>query len=142
MAVGGTRILSGCGGSSVAVASGPSSERTGSKPATMGSSSVLQPPLVAGPVSEVVPEVVEPGITGWLCEPSHLRSLVEGLAQVATATLDELRALGAAAARRVGKAHDREVSLARTADLIRELTRGSGQGATDVASRLGIAAPA
>jgi glycosyltransferase involved in cell wall biosynthesis len=71
-----------------------------------------------------IPEVVDDGITGWLCEPNDLGSLIAGLERVAVATPGELRTLGDRAAQRVRAAHNRSDALARTTDLLRHVARG------------------
>ena len=81
-------------------------------------------PVLASRVGDLA-ELVEPGVTGWLCEPRDLGSLIAGLEQVAGASPDELRRLGAAAEGRVASTHDRDVVLARTAELIRAVDLGS-----------------
>ena len=70
------------------------------------------------------PEVVEDGVTGWLCEPNDLGSLIEGLRRVAAASVDDLRSLGEAAFHRVRISHDRETALSRLANMISQVARG------------------
>src|SRR5947209_9255131 len=72
-----------------------------------------------------IPEIVEDGETGFLCEPNDLGSLVQGLVRVATAESGTLRAMGERAARRVGRDHDRAESFQRVAELLRHVARGS-----------------
>jgi glycosyltransferase involved in cell wall biosynthesis len=72
-----------------------------------------------------IPEVVEDGITGWLCEPNDLGSLIAGLEQAVAAKPHELRALGDGAACRVNSSHDRSTALSRMTDLLRHVSRGS-----------------
>jgi glycosyltransferase involved in cell wall biosynthesis len=69
-------------------------------------------------------EVVEDGVTGWLCEPNDLGSLVAGLRRVAAASPNDLRQLGEEAFRRVQASHDRRNALSKLADLIRQVARG------------------
>jgi glycosyltransferase involved in cell wall biosynthesis len=66
-----------------------------------------------------LPRLVEPGVTGWLCDPSDVASLAAGLEAVATTPPEQLALMGAAAARTVAAAHEWTAVLARTADLLR-----------------------
>jgi glycosyltransferase involved in cell wall biosynthesis len=68
--------------------------------------------------------LVEPGVTGWLCDPADLRSLTDAMATIATAPQDRLRAMGAAAARKAAREHDRTASLERTVELLRAAANG------------------
>jgi D-inositol-3-phosphate glycosyltransferase len=72
-----------------------------------------------------LPEVVEDGVTGWLCEPNDLGSMIAGLKRVATADKATLAALGKAASLRVSRDHSRAVASARMTKLLRQLARGS-----------------
>ena len=72
-----------------------------------------------------IPEVLDDGETGFLCEPNDLSSLVHGLLRVATAESGALQAIGERAARRVGRDYDRTVSFQRLADLLSHVARGS-----------------
>ena len=72
-----------------------------------------------------VPEVVEDGSTGWLCEAGDLASLIAGLERVATAKENELRKLGTNAMSFIRAEHDRKVAHSRAAELIEALTRQS-----------------
>jgi glycosyltransferase involved in cell wall biosynthesis len=70
-----------------------------------------------------VPEVVEDGSTGWLCEAGDLTSLIAGLEHVATAKENELQKLGANAMSFIRAEHDRNVAHSHAAELIEALTR-------------------
>jgi glycosyltransferase involved in cell wall biosynthesis len=72
-----------------------------------------------------LPEVVEDGVTGWLCEPNDLRSMIASLKRVATADKAALAALGRVASLRVRRHHSRAVASARMTKLLRRLARGS-----------------
>jgi D-inositol-3-phosphate glycosyltransferase len=72
-----------------------------------------------------IPEVLEDGVTGWLCEPNDLGSLIAGLERAAAAAPEELRTLGDRASRRVRDAHDRSETLARMSDLLTHVARGT-----------------
>jgi glycosyltransferase involved in cell wall biosynthesis len=72
-----------------------------------------------------IPEVVDDGETGFLCEPNDLGSLVQGLVRVATADSGTLQAIGERAAKRVGRDHDHAESFRRLAELLRHVARGS-----------------
>ena len=71
-----------------------------------------------------LPEVVDDGETGFLCEANDLGSVVQGLVRVATAESGTLQAIGARAAKRVGRDHDHAESFQRLADLLRHVARG------------------
>lgn len=66
--------------------------------------------MVAGrPVAAVsvfgVPELVEDGVTGWLCEPGDLGALTELVRRSVTAGASQLSAMGAAGRARVEERH-------------------------------------
>lgn len=75
-------------------------------------------PVVASAVGGT-PEVVVPGVTGWLCHPGDLDALVAALADLAGRTTDELEAMGRRGRAAVAEAHDRRAVLDRTAALLR-----------------------
>ena len=71
-----------------------------------------------------LPDLLEPGVTGWLCHPCDLRELIASL-EVVVSTPPEVRvAMGEAAARRIARSYDRTRALARTAELLRDAARG------------------
>ena len=72
-----------------------------------------------------LPEIVEDGVTGWLCEPNDLGSMIASLKRVAAADKAALATLGKAASWRVRRDHSRAVASARMTKLLRKLARGS-----------------
>jgi glycosyltransferase involved in cell wall biosynthesis len=84
-------------------------------------------PVLGARVGDV-PSLVEPGVTGWLCDPADLGSLLDGVAIVAAAPQDRLRAMGAAAAEKAAREHDRTGSLERTEEMLRAAANGGVPG--------------
>jgi glycosyltransferase involved in cell wall biosynthesis len=72
-----------------------------------------------------LPRLIEPGVTGWLCDRSDLAALVASLRAVATAPPDEVRRLGEAAAEKIALSHDQAKLLDRLADLFRAVATGT-----------------
>jgi D-inositol-3-phosphate glycosyltransferase len=70
-----------------------------------------------------VSEVVQDGVTGWLCEPNDVGSMMEGLRRVARADRRELEALGERAALRIGETHLQSDALWRMTDLLRHASQ-------------------
>jgi glycosyltransferase involved in cell wall biosynthesis len=64
-----------------------------------------------------IPELIEPGVTGWLCEPSDVGSAMAGLSALAASPMGSLRAMGGAGEQRVARAHDRTQCLERTVEM-------------------------
>jgi glycosyltransferase involved in cell wall biosynthesis len=64
-----------------------------------------------------LPEIVDEGVTGWLCEGSDVMSLRTGLERVMNASPEVLATLGDRGRRRVTREHDRAVILRETAEL-------------------------
>ncbi len=80
-------------------------------------------PVLASRVAGL-PEVVEDGVTGWLCEPSDLAALIAALRRVAMADSAQLRKLGEAGMARVAQSHERSEALARMTDLLDQVACG------------------
>jgi glycosyltransferase involved in cell wall biosynthesis len=72
-----------------------------------------------------LPRLIEPGVTGWLCDRSDLAALVASLRAVATTPPDEVRRLGEAAAEKIALSHDRAKLLDRLAGLFRAVATGT-----------------
>ena len=72
-----------------------------------------------------LPHLVEPGVTGWLCDHSDLGAMIAGLEAVATASPEQLRRMGAAAEQTVARSYDRTEVLDRTTELLRSVADGA-----------------
>jgi hypothetical protein len=68
--------------------------------------------------------VVKDGVTGWLCEPGDLASLIAALKRVAMADTAELRRLGNAAMACVAQSHERSQVMSRMTDLLEQVACG------------------
>ena len=75
-----------------------------SMPRTMLESMLAGRPVAAASVFGV-PELVEDGVSGWLCEPGDLSALTELVRQAVTAGATQLSSMGAAARARVEEHH-------------------------------------
>jgi len=76
-----------------------------------------------------IPELVEPGVTGWLVAPGDPAALADALEQLLLAKDEELAALGRAGAARVAQQHDARREAARLAASFREAAAAaSGRG--------------
>jgi colanic acid/amylovoran biosynthesis glycosyltransferase len=65
-----------------------------------------------------IPELVEPGRSGWLVPAGALGPLVEAMAEALAADPAELEAMGRAGAARVAERHDAAAEARKLADLI------------------------
>jgi len=79
-------------------------------------------PVLGSRVGDI-PDLIQPGVTGWICEPSDLGALIAGLSEVALAPAATLAAMGAAAVR-AAAVHDRGLVLERSAVLMRAVAEG------------------
>jgi len=70
-----------------------------------------------------LPDLIDPGATGWLCDHSDLGSMVDGLTAVAATPRKVLDSMGAAAAREAGAYAQAEV-LRRSGELLRAVAEG------------------
>jgi D-inositol-3-phosphate glycosyltransferase len=87
-----------------------------SLPAALVEAMAFGLPVLATRVGDI-PELVEPGVTGWLCDPSDVGSAMAGLSALAAAPIGALRAMGRAGEQRVARAHDRTRCLERTVEM-------------------------
>lgn len=70
-------------------------------------------PVVA-PAHGAAPEIIEPGVTGWLFTPKDPQSLADALARALSLTQDEREKLAARASERVRKMFDKAEMCAKT----------------------------
>ncbi|RYB94284.1 glycosyltransferase family 1 protein [Nocardioides oleivorans] len=75
-----------------------------SMPRTMLEAMLAGRPVAAASVFGV-PELVEDGVSGWLCEPGDLAALTDLLRRAVTAGTTQLKSMGAAARTRVQERH-------------------------------------
>jgi D-inositol-3-phosphate glycosyltransferase len=87
-----------------------------SLPAALVEAMAFGLPVLATRVGDI-PTLIEPGVTGWLCEPSDVGSAVAGLSALAASPMGALRAMGRAGEQRVARAHDRNQCLERTVEM-------------------------
>lgn len=71
-----------------------------------------------------LPDLVEHGVTGWLCDDSNLAELIAALVEVAETPPDRMRAMGAAAQRRASLAPSHAEIHQAYAELLRTLAAG------------------
>ena len=65
-----------------------------------------------------IPELVEPGVTGWLVPAGAIDPLVEAMAEALTVEPAELEQMGRAATARVADRHDAYTEAKKLADLL------------------------
>jgi colanic acid/amylovoran biosynthesis glycosyltransferase len=73
------------------------------------------------------PELVEPGVNGWLVPAGAVEPLVDAMAEVLMADRAELEAMGRAGAARVAEQHNITIEVKRLADIIAAPVRIAGQ---------------
>jgi colanic acid/amylovoran biosynthesis glycosyltransferase len=74
-------------------------------PVVVMESLALQRPVITTQIAGI-PELVQPGICGWLVPPGSIDALTSAMRQALSAPTDELARLGAAGAARVAERHD------------------------------------
>ncbi|MCE9606894.1 MAG: glycosyltransferase family 4 protein [Planctomycetia bacterium] len=79
----------------------------------------LHRPVVSTYVAGI-PELVEPGINGWLVPAGAIEPLVEAMREVLAASVEELALMGADGARRTSERHHASTEAARLARLIEQ----------------------
>jgi D-inositol-3-phosphate glycosyltransferase len=75
-----------------------------------------------------LPELIDDGETGWLCEPGDTRALADALERVLDTDPAERRRVGAAARRLVETRHDLDTYAARVARLFDQVVAGARAG--------------
>ena len=112
-----------------------------SLPAALVEAMAFGLPVLATRVGDI-PTLIEPGVTGWLCEPSDVGSALAGLSALAASPMGALRAMGRAGEQRVARAHDRTQCLERTVEMFHAAVVGrlpgwaESGGSAPLASRL------
>lgn len=72
-----------------------------------------------------IPELVQPGISGWLTPPGSVDELVEAIRAALDMPLEDLREMGRAGAARVSERHNAEIEAAELMSLVNDsLVRG------------------
>jgi glycosyltransferase involved in cell wall biosynthesis len=66
-----------------------------------------------------IPELVEPGVSGWLVPPGSIQALVGAMREALTAPTSRLDEMGRAGAARVAQRHDARTEAAKLAELFR-----------------------
>jgi colanic acid/amylovoran biosynthesis glycosyltransferase len=82
-----------------------------------------------------IPELVEPGICGYLVPAGSVERLADGMKQVLTDPISRLREMGKAGARQVALRHDARFESAKLLDLFRAIA-GSPDATSNVACEL------
>jgi glycosyltransferase involved in cell wall biosynthesis len=82
-------------------------------------------PVIASAIS-AIPELVEPGVTGWLVPAGSVEPLVSAMRAALTATPGRLAEMGQAGAALVAQRHDAVREARRLAELIRGAVRPGG----------------
>jgi glycosyltransferase involved in cell wall biosynthesis len=93
-------------------------------PVAIADAMAMGRPAIASRVASV-PELVEAGVTGWLVEPGEVEPLADAMEAAATADVEEVERLGAAARERVAERHDQVAEAAKLAELIAQAVRAS-----------------
>jgi len=80
-------------------------------------------PVLGSGVGDI-PDLIDPGVTGWLCGPSDVAELASGLDELAAAPREALQAMGDAAIQKAAREHDRNDCMDRTVELLRGAAAG------------------
>jgi colanic acid/amylovoran biosynthesis glycosyltransferase len=76
-----------------------------------------------------IPELVEPGRSGWLVPPGSIEPLVEAMAEALTADRETLERMGRAGAARVAELHDLDAEVRKLAALFADPDAAAGRPA-------------
>jgi glycosyltransferase involved in cell wall biosynthesis len=82
-----------------------------------------------------IPELVEPGVTGWLVPASSEDALAEAMRAALEANPEQLHEMGRLGALRVAERHDARIEASRLESLIRDVVQGSNNPGTSDESR-------
>jgi glycosyltransferase involved in cell wall biosynthesis len=85
-------------------------------PVVMMEALALRRPVIATHVAGI-PELVEPGVNGWLVPAGSPEALAEAMKAALTASDEELEKMGAVGAGRVGRMHRGEIEAGKLAEL-------------------------
>jgi glycosyltransferase involved in cell wall biosynthesis len=88
-------------------------------PVVLMESMALQRPVVTTFIA-AIPELVRPGIEGWLVPTGHAQALATAMAQALNCSSEELARMGKAAASRVRERHDIRISAERMVQLFQQ----------------------
>jgi glycosyltransferase involved in cell wall biosynthesis len=88
-------------------------------PVVLMESMALQRPVVTTCIA-AIPELVRPGIEGWLVPTGHAQALANAMAEALNTSSEELARMGQAAASRARERHDIRVSASRMVKLFQQ----------------------
>lgn len=96
-------------------------------PVTIMESLALGRPVVTTAIAGI-PELVEPGVTGWLIPAGSVEHLVDAMRAALTAPPSEMDRMGSAGAARVARQHDASTEAAHLVALFEEAIRRERSG--------------
>ena len=96
-------------------------------PVTIMESLALGRPVVTTAIAGI-PELVEPGVTGWLVPAGSVEHLVDAMRAALTAPPSEMDRMGSAGAARVARQHDASTEAAHLVALFEEAIRRERSG--------------
>jgi glycosyltransferase involved in cell wall biosynthesis len=82
-----------------------------------------------------LPELIDDGVTGYLCEPRDIDELVHILKRFLDSTVEEREAIGAAGARLVHDRHDSRGYAAAYHRLVRSLIEDPSRSPSEILAR-------